>query len=138
MSKYLKLVKTVSPEILRENFIRIPAARALGHFGDQRAIDVCSKVLNEKGANDEATKAAKGVRWACGRALSDIFRVTEYTPSKENYEIYKKNIVDGDYDIELVVGEAIGNAKLTNAQRLDYEMTRRLNDKRPVKTPDDE
>ncbi len=132
------LIKTVSPEILRENFIRIPAARALGHFGDQRAIDVLSKVLNEKGANDEATKAAKGVRWACGRALSDIFRVTSYTPSNDNYGIYKKNVVDGDYDIELVVGEAIGNAQLTNAQRLDYENTRRVNDKRPVKTPEDE
>ncbi len=132
------LIKTVSPEILRENFIRIPAAQALGHFGDQRAIDVLAKVLDEKGANEEATKAAKGVRVACARALSDIFRQTEYTPSKENYEVLKKNLTDGDYDVELTVSEAAGNAKLSNEQRLDYEEARRVNSRREAKTPEDE
>jgi HEAT repeat protein len=132
------LIKTVSPEILRENFIRIPAARALGHFGDQRAIGVCSKVLADRGANDEATKAAKGVRWACARALSDIFKVTDYSPDKDVFGILKATLTDGDYDIELTTGEACGNARLDNLQRLEYEEARRVNSRRKALTPEDD
>jgi HEAT repeat protein len=132
------LIKTVSPEILREDFIRIPAARSLGHFGDQRAVDVLVKVLNDKAAGEEDIKRQKGVRWACSRALSEIFKVVDHAPSKENYEILKKNLLDGDYDIELSVGEAMGNSKLSNEQRLDLNEHRRVNNRRETRTPEDD
>src|SRR5439155_20047748 len=64
------LIKTVSPEILREDFIRIPAAKALGHFGDQRAVDVLAKVVSDKDADAERAARQKGVRWQCSKALA--------------------------------------------------------------------
>ncbi len=136
------LVRTVSPEILREDFIRIPAAQALGHFGDQRSLDVLAKVLNDKAEGDaEKVARQKGVRMACVKALSQIYKVTFVEPTKENYEIMKKYLLDSDIDIELLCGESLGNAKLSNEQRLDLSNHRRINDKqgyRPSRTPDDE
>ena len=70
------LIKTVSPEILREDFIRIPAARALGRYGDQRAVDVLAKVVSDKDADAERASRQKGVRWQCSKSLSQIFKVT--------------------------------------------------------------
>lgn len=129
------LIKTVSPEILREDFIRIPAARALGRFGDQRAVDVLAKVVSDKDADAERAARQKGVRWQCSKALSQIFKQTGITPSAEVYEVLKKNTKDGDYDIEFTCAEALGNATLTNPQRLDLSKFRRID--REVYTADD-
>jgi HEAT repeat protein len=120
------LIKTVSPEILREDFIRIPAARALGRYGDQRAVDVLAKVVSDKDADAERAARQKGVRWQCGKSLSQIFKQTGITPSAEVFEVLKKNTKDGDYDIEVTCGEALGNATLTNPQRLDLSKFRRI------------
>jgi HEAT repeat protein len=120
------LIKTVSPEILREDFIRIPAAKALGRYGDQRAVDVLAKVVSDKDADAERASRQKGVRWQCSKSLSQIFKQTGITPSTEVYEVLKKNTKDGDYDIEFTCGEALGNATLTNPQRLDLSKFRRI------------
>jgi len=120
------LIKTVSPEILREDFIRIPAARALGRYGDQRAVDVLAKVVSDKDADAERAARQKGVRWQCAKAVSQIFKQTGVTPSTEVFEVLKKNTKDGDYDIEFTCGEALGNATLTNPQRLDLSKFRRI------------
>jgi HEAT repeat protein len=129
------LIKTVSPEILREDFIRIPAARALGRFGDQRAVDVLAKVVSDKDADAERAARQKGVRWQCSKAISQIFKQTGITPSTEVFEVLKKNTKDGDYDIEFTCAEALGNATLTNPQRLDLSKFRRI--EREVYTADD-
>jgi len=42
------------------------------------------------------------------------------------FEVLKKATKDGDYDIELTCGEALGNALLTNPQRLDLSKFRRI------------
>ncbi|HZE95829.1 MAG TPA: HEAT repeat domain-containing protein [Planctomycetota bacterium] len=120
------LIKTVSPEILREDFIRIPAAKALGRFGDQRAVDVLAKVVSDKDADAERAARQKGVRWQCAKSLSQIFKQTGITPASEVFEVLKKATKDGDYDIELTCGEALGNALLTNPQRLDLSKFRRI------------
>jgi hypothetical protein len=129
------LVKTVSPEILREDFIRIPAAKALGRFGDQRAVDVLAKVVGDKDADAERAARQKGVRWQCSKALSQIFKQTGLTPASEVFEVLKKNTKDGDYDIEFTCAEALGNATLTNPQRLDLSKFRRI--EREVYTAED-
>jgi HEAT repeat protein len=129
------LIKTVSPEILREDFIRIPAAKALGHFGDQRAVDVLAKVVSDKDADAERAARQKGVRWQCSKSLSQIFKVTGITPSTEVFEALKKNTKDGDIDIEFTCAEALGNATLTNPQRLDLSKFRRI--EREVVTAED-
>jgi HEAT repeat protein len=120
------LIKTVSPEILREDFIRIPAAKALGHFGDQRAVDVLAKVVSDKDADAERAARQKGVRWQCAKSLSQIFKQTGITPATEVFEVLKKATKDGDYDIEFTSAEALGNATLTNPQRLDLSKFRRI------------
>ena len=129
------LIQTVSPTILRERFIRIPAARALGRFGDQRALDVLAKVLDDKAYDEHKIAWQKPLRWECARALSQIFRQTGVAPSREVFAVLKEHSKDGDYDIELVVGEALGNATLTNKQRLELQRHRRI--ERDTYTEDD-
>jgi len=129
------LIRTVSPEILREDFIRIPAAQALGHFGDQRALDVLAKVVSDKDADADKAARQKGVRLASAKAASQIFKQTGVTPSKEVYDVLMKNLKDGDYDIDLACGEALGNATLTNEQRRELSKFRRL--VRDIYTKDD-
>jgi hypothetical protein len=120
------LIKTVSPEILREDFIRIPAARALGRYGDQRALDVLAKAVSDKDADAERATRQKGLRLAASRALSRVFQQTGVAPSKEVFDVLMKNLKDGDYDIEFACGEALGNATLTAAQRLELSKFRRI------------
>jgi hypothetical protein len=120
------LVTTVTPNPLREDFIRIPAARALGRYGDQRAIDALAKVVAEKEADAERAARQKGVRLASAKALSGIFRQTGAAPSNEVLDVLKKNLKDGDIEIELTCGEALGNATLQNPARLDASKVRRI------------
>ncbi|MBV8880115.1 MAG: HEAT repeat domain-containing protein, partial [Planctomycetaceae bacterium] len=117
------------------DFIRIPAAKALGHFGDQRAIDVLAKVVSDKDADAERAARQKGVRWQCSKSLSQIFKQTGVSPASEVFEVLKKNTKDGDYDIEFTCAEALGNATLTNPQRLDLSKFRRI--ERETYTADD-
>jgi HEAT repeat protein len=127
--------KPEAPSGQREDFIRIPAARALGHFGDQRAIDVLSAVVSDRDEDAERRKRQKGVRLASAKALSQIFQQTGVAPSKEVFDIVKKNLKDGDFDIEFNCGEALGNATLTNEQRREVSQHRRI--ERETYTADD-
>ncbi len=120
------LIKTVSPEILREDFIRIPAARALGRYGDQRAIDVLAKVVSDRDEDADKRLRQKGVRLATSKALSAIFQQTGVTPNKEVFDVLKTNLKDGDFQIEFNCGEALGNATLTNEQRREVSKHRRI------------
>ena len=120
------LIKTLAPEPLREDFIRIPTARALGRYGDQRAIDVLTKVVGDKAADAEQAARQKGVRLASGKALSEVFRKTGVSPAKEVFDVVVKTLKDGDYDIEFAVGEALGNATLSNEQRREAAQVRRV------------
>ncbi len=129
------LIKTVSPEILREDFIRIPAARALGRYGDQRAIDVLAKVVSDRDEDAEKRKRQRGVRLATSKALSQIFQQTGVSPNKEVYDVLKTTLKDGDFDIEFNCGEALGNATLTNEQRREVSHHRRI--ERETYTADD-
>jgi hypothetical protein len=129
------LIRTVSPEILREDFIRIPAARALGVYGDQRGIDVLAKVLDDKDGG--FSQQQKPLRLQCARSLALVFRATGAAPIKQVFDILVKNAVsDGDYHIEFASGEALGNADLTVEQRRDVVRQRRL--KRDWYSADDE
>jgi len=135
------LIKTVSIEILREDFIRIPACRALGHFGDQRALSVLSKVVNDKAEDAEKVARQKGVRLAAAKAMSEIYKATRVAPTEEIYPILTKYLLDGDIDIEILVGEALGNSTLTTKQMREVHNIRRINNKndyRPTRSADDE
>lgn len=132
------LIKTINPDPLRQDFIRLPAARALGRYGDQRAIDVLSKALAVKSDQAEQAAAQKPVRLQCARSLAQIFQKVKVQPSKEVFDNLKKQLLDGDYDIEIAVAEALGNSDLTTAQRLEVELHRRVNSRRESVTPDDE
>jgi CheY-like chemotaxis protein len=120
------LIKTVNPEVLREDFIRIPACRALGRYGDQRAVDVLAKVISDRDASPDKAARQKAVRWEAAKALSQVFRQTGQTPTDDVFGVILKNLKDGDYDIELACAEAAGNAKLSNKQRLQLSEHRRL------------
>lgn len=121
------LIKAASPEIRRQQFIRIPAIRALGHFGDTRAVDVLVKIVDDRPSGEEDLKREKPVRWEAAKALSQVWKKNRYTPSDEMIEVLKKHLHDGDYDIELGVGEALGNANIDNKKRYALEVFRRLN-----------
>jgi HEAT repeat protein len=129
------LIKTLSPEPLREDFIRIPTARALGRYGDQRAVDVLTKVVGDKAPEADQAARQKGVRLASGKALSEVFRKTGVSPAKEVFDVLVKTLLDGDYDIEFAVGEAVGNATLSNEQRREAAQARRV--KRDAYTAED-
>jgi hypothetical protein len=132
------LIKTVDPTILRPDPIRVAAARALGRFGDQRAIDVLSKALAMKSDDAEQAKGQKSARVQFAKSLAWIFRTVEMEPSKDVYDNLKKQLSDGDIEVEAAAAEALGNAKLTAAQRVEVEKERRVNTRRAAKTPDDE
>ena len=129
------LIKTLSPEPLREDFIRIPTARALGRYADQRAVDVLTKVVGDKAPEADQAARQKGVRLASGKALSEVFRKTGVSPAKEVFDVLVKTLLDGDYDIEFAVGEAVGNATLSNEQRREASQARRI--KRDAYTAED-
>ena len=113
------LIKNLDPQHQRPDAIRIPCVNALGHFGDARALDILAGTVNEKG-NDKA------VRIAAAKALSEIYRQTALAPSTELYDIMKKNLVDGELGVEVNLGEGFGNSAVTNKQRLELQLHRRL------------
>lgn len=121
------LIKVASPEILREDFIRIPAIRALGRYGDPKAIDVLAKILADKAAGDDEKAARqKPVRHAAAKALSAVFRGVAASPAGEIFLVLKQNLFDGDYEVEMAVAEALGNARLSNEQRRELSAHKRL------------
>jgi CheY-like chemotaxis protein len=132
------LIKTVDPTVLRSDPIRDAAARALGNFGDQRAVDVLSKALAVKSDDPEQAKGQRSARIQFAKSLALIFRQVQMAPSKEVYDNLKKQLTDGDIAIEAATAEALGNCELTAAQRLEVEAIRRVNTRRAAKTPDDE
>jgi HEAT repeat protein len=113
------LITNLDPKHQRPDAIRIPCVVALGHYGDARALDVLAKTVDEK-ANDKA------VRIASAKALSEIFRQTALAPSTELYDIIKKNLVDGELGVEVNLGEGAGNSAVTNKQRFELQLHRRL------------
>ena len=132
------LIKTVDPTVMRPDAIRMTAARALGRFGDQRAVDVLSKALAVKSEDAEQAKGQKSARAQFAKSLALIFRQVKMAPSPEVYENLKKQLADGDLDIEAAVGEALGNCELTPVQRLEVEKAKRVNVNRSAKTADEE
>jgi HEAT repeat protein len=132
------LIKTVDPTVLRPDPIRVAAARALGRFGDQRAVDVLSKALAVKSDDPEQAKGQKSARVQFAKSLAAIFRQVKMAPSKDVFDNLKKQLNDGDLQIEAATGEALGNCDLTSAQRLEVEKAKRVNIRRAAKTPDDE
>ncbi len=132
------LIKTVDPTVLRPDPIRVAAARALGRFGDQRAVDVLSKALAVKSEDAEQAKGQRSARLQFAKSLALIFKQVRMAPSKEVYDNLKKQLMDGDYEIEAATAEALGNCDLTPAQRLEVEKGKRVNTRRAAKTPDDE
>lgn len=115
------LIRATSKEkVKREDFIRIPSAKALGIYGDQRAFDVLAKVLSDK-------EEVKPLRLQCAQSLSWIYRATGAAPTNEVYAILRDTCAnDGDYHIEYACGEALGNAKLTSEQRRETMKLRRV------------
>ena len=59
--------------------------------------------------------------------MSKIFWRNKYTPSDEDIDTLAgdNGLDDGDLDIELAVGEAFGNANITNAVRVKLEAKKR-------------
>ncbi|OHB70592.1 MAG: hypothetical protein A2W23_07695 [Planctomycetes bacterium RBG_16_43_13] len=114
------LIKTLDPQVLRIDEIRLPCIKALGTFGDVRALDVLARLLDDNSTNK------KEIRLACANSISKILRATDMVPPVELFDILKKQLSDGDYEIEIAVGEALGNAKLTNEQRRELEKFKRI------------
>jgi HEAT repeat protein len=132
------LIKTVDPTVLRPDPIRLAAARALGRYGDQRAVDVLSKALAVKSEDPEQAKGQKSARVQFAKSLAWIFRQVKMAPSKDVLDNLKKQLTDGDVEVESATAEALGNCDLTSIQRLEVEKARRVNTRRTAKTPDDE
>ena len=80
------------------------AATALGNFADQRAVDVLAKVLSDKDSDPEKIARQKGIRWACGKALSRIFKRTGLTPTDDVFTVLMENTTDGDIDMDISHG----------------------------------
>jgi len=114
------LIKTLDPAVLRDDSIRLPCIRALGKFGDARAINILAQLLNDPKINK------KTIRLASAKSLSQIFKQTELAPSNDILDILRNNLQDTDYEISTAVSEIIGNAKLTNKQVLELQKLKRL------------
>ncbi|HZN61345.1 MAG TPA: hypothetical protein VFC90_02965 [Planctomycetota bacterium] len=130
------LIKTVDPTVVRPDPTRVAAARALGRFGDQRAVDVLSKALAVRSDDPEQAKGQRSARVQFAKSLALIFRQVKMAPSKDVFDNLKKQLMDGDVEIEAATAEALGNCDLTSIQRLEVEKSKRV--KRAGKTPDDE
>lgn len=103
----------------RVDAVRRPAIHALGNFGDPAALDVLADALNEKGD-------AKETRVACAWAMGEILRRSMAAPTEKTFTVLRENLMDGDLDVELAVGHALGNAKLSLEQRRDLEKFKRI------------
>lgn len=116
------LIGAVRPDLNRRiPAVRIPAIQALGYFGDTRAVDVLVKIVDDK----QGIEQEKEIRHASAKSLSQIFWRNKYTPSETDLMTLAKWLDDTDYDIELQVGEALGNANLVNHKRLMLEVLKR-------------
>lgn len=113
------LIKTLDPQILRRDFIRLPCIKALGKFGDVQAFDILAKLLNDRTNTRE-------IRLACAKSISEIFRQTHTIPTQDIFDILKNNLNDSEFEIQVAVSEALGNSKLTNEQRLELEKLKRM------------
>lgn len=103
----------------RVDGIRRPAIHALGKFGDPAALDVLADALNEKGDPKET-------RLVCAWAMGEILRKSMAAPTEKTFTALRENLNDGDLDIELAVGHALGNAKLSLEQRRELEKFKRI------------
>jgi HEAT repeat protein len=99
--------------------VRIPAMRALGHYGDPAAADVLADALNEKADPKE-------VRLASAEALSEIYRRSGAPPTEKVFTVLRETLNDGDLDIELAAAHALGNVKLSLEQRRELEKFKRI------------
>jgi HEAT repeat protein len=113
------LIKNLDPQHERPDAIRLPCVVALGRYGDARALDALAQVAAEK-KNDKAIRAASA------KALSEIYRQTALVPATAIYDIMKGLLLDGELDVEVNVGEGFGNSAISNPQRRELQMHRRL------------
>jgi hypothetical protein len=113
------LINNLDVKHERPDAIRTPCIVALGRYGDARALDVLAQVAAEK-------KNDKAVRAAAAKALSEIYRQTGLVPATAIYDIMKALLLDGELDVEVNTGEGVGNSGVTNAQRRELQMHRRL------------
>lgn len=114
------MIKDISPDILREDELRLPCIVSLGGLEDPRALGILSKLLADKATNSVP------IRLACAKAIGSILHANEMAPPDELFDILKNTLTDDSFDIQLAVADVLGNAKLTNQQRFDIAKFKRL------------
>jgi HEAT repeat protein len=103
----------------RPDSVRIPAARALGRFGDVRALDGLMKAMLDK-------VSAKDTRAEFGKAMAEIFRLSSAQMSNEIYEGLTSCLLEDEPVVAEAAADAFGNADLTDNQRRELIQLRRL------------
>jgi HEAT repeat protein len=106
----------------RPDKIRIPAMKALGRFGDRRAVTPLTKIF----ANLENKKET---RIAACLAIADLFKITGDSMLTETYEILRNGLGENDLELRYAIASIFGTAKLTSQQRREVLETMRLHPK---------
>lgn len=102
----------------RPDDIRLSSLQAINRFADPVAIPALSKTIINK-------ENQLLIRVKSAEALSGIFRNKPESITEEVYEILKKSIVEDEPEVKEAVAMALGNAKLTSAQRKElFELKR--------------
>jgi len=102
----------------RPDSIREMALESLRRFSDAAALDGLLKALTNK-------ENPMPIRQKTGEAIAAIFRNNPDSISQEIYDVLKKSFKEDEPEIKLAVATALGNAKLTPAQRKElFELNR--------------
>lgn len=120
------LVKVLDPANLRKAAIRLPSVKALGRFGDARAIARLTQVLADKTSHADQVEMQKAIRLGAAESLSATFKTSGAIPDETTYTALRDLLNDGDLDIEIAVAHTLGNASLTPQQRRDLETFKRV------------
>ena len=102
----------------RPDNVRELALEALKRFADPAAIDGLVKALTNKGN-------PLIIRQRMGEAIAAVFRGNPESISQDIYDILKKSFNEDEPEVKQIIAVALGNAKLTPAQRKElFELNR--------------
>jgi HEAT repeat protein len=103
----------------RPDAVRVPAIRALGNFGDTRALEPLARTLQDAENSTE-------VRAACGRAMGEIFRDSHAAPPDEVFPVLLAALRDPEFSVQEAAAAALANARLSAGQQREVAEANRI------------
>ncbi len=130
------LLKLVDPKNLIDMTVRIPALKALGALAtstiviDNVQVSVIDAMLKLSDKSED-----QDIRLSMIKALGNLFRRENVAPTEDQFKALKGLITDGNYYIEVATAEAVGKLVLTDKQRGEVALLKKL--KREAFTADE-